>query len=209
MDRHMQSASGNRRDRVSLELTMDNFSVINESNVIRQRNTELLNCCKKSLILSGIFSIILSLVFALLGFLLLNDCKTNCDVQITSSEVLRMFSGSFFVIGVILLIVRACQLGIKPAPTEFDSTDDLHTVVSTIPEEGLEKSPARIAMMAYHEMPRVTQWTCLSDDGILTSYDIKYGYRSDNLRNDSTSKIDEDEAPPSYEEAIQMVAGQI
>lgn len=208
MDRRSHSVqigeSANFEESTSTEQsTTSNVSVLEESYVIGQSQRNSDNCCKKSLIIAGVFCILVSLLFALLGFLLLKDCKTRCGVLVTASQVLRMLSGSLFVIGIILLIVRACQLGIEPEPL-----DDSYTVVSTVTDEGLEKSPA-IASLAYHEMPRVTQWTCLNDDGMITCYDVKYGYRSETVENKFYERTEDEEPPPSYEQALQMVNGQV
>ena len=193
-------------------------SLLNETCVIERQRSDgnVLSCCKKSFIICGILSIILSLVFAFFAFLFLKNCGVGCEVATRASEVLRMFSGSLFVVGVILLIVRACQLGIEHDSDEFGSTTDQFTVVSVIPEEGLEKSPApsTLTSPAYHKMPRVNQWSCLNEDGKVSCYDVEYDYecqldKLQSLGNELQQKTSyETEPPPSYEQALQMVAEQ-
>lgn len=192
-------------------------SMLNESCVVERQYSDgkLLRCCKKSFVICGILSIILSLVFAFFAFLFLKNCGAGCEVATRASEVLRMFSGSLFVLGVILLIVRACQLGIERDSDDFSSITDPCTVISIIPEEGLEKSPAisTLTNPAYHQMPRVSQWSCLSEDGKVTCYDVGYEYKLDqpqSLENELQQKRNyELEPPPSYEQALQMGTDQI
>lgn len=166
--------------------------------------------CKKWLhvaaIVFGFVSIGGCFVLASLTYILFGDCE-DCSTKAADQEmvkVMRILATVLFLLGILLIAMSLCCKGTE------NSLAPQTTVVSNIPVEDLEKSPAPV--LAYNHIPHRQAFTELDGATNLPTLELTTTVDDiDEISNSSTNEgfwTEEIEGPitppPSYEEALVM-----
>jgi len=164
--------------------------------------------CKKwlhiSAIVFGFVSIGGCFVLASLTYILFGDCE-DCSTKTEDQEmvkIMRILATVLFLLGILLIALSLCCKG-----TENSLAPQV--VVSTIPAEDLEKSPAPI--LAYNHIPHRQAFT---EDAATNLPAVEFATTVDNIDEISNSSANEGfwteeiegpiTPPPTYEEALVM-----